>query len=143
MQAPAVLEIDASVAVTANAPVVAPAAQSLQPVTVATAPATAPQRAGLKLESTFTLRDANDMLFQLLAVDFGDAEVLVDGGGVERIDTAGLQMLIAFARHHAARGKSLNWSAVSPELLRSSRLLGVTEALHLNTYLDQGDAGGH
>lgn len=83
------------------------------------------------------------MLFQLLAVDFGDAEVLVDGGGVERIDTAGLQMLIAFARHHAARGKTLNWTAVSPELLRSSQLLGVTEPLHLTAYLNRGDAGGH
>jgi len=83
------------------------------------------------------------MLFQLLAVDFGDADVLVDGSAVERIDTAGLQMLIAFARHHAARGKTLHWTSVSPELLRSSQLLGVTEPLRLGEYANQGGAGGN
>jgi anti-anti-sigma regulatory factor len=103
----------------------------------------APQRAGLKLESSFTLRDATDMLFQLLAVDFGDSEVLIDGGGVERIDTAGLQMLIAFAKAHAARGKTIHWTAVSPELLRSSQLLGVAEPLHLGAHLNEGASGGH
>jgi len=106
------------------------------------APSSPAQRAGLKLESSFTLRDANDMLFQLLAVDFGES-VLVDGGTVERIDTAGLQMLIAFAKYHAARGKSLSWTAVSPELLRSSQLLGLTTALHLDSHLNEGAAGGH
>ena len=136
------LEFDESIAVDPCAAVTT-ASTSAQAETEVAAPSSSPQRAGLKLESTFTLRDANDMLFQLLAVDFGDAEVLVDGGGVERIDTAGLQMLIAFARHHAARGKTLNWTAVSPELLRSSQLLGVTEPLHLTAYLNQGDAGGH
>jgi anti-anti-sigma regulatory factor len=123
-------------------------AQVATPVATLAAPAAAaasvtPQRAGLKLEATFTLRDANDMLFQLLAVDFGDSDVLVDGGAVERIDTAGLQMLIAFAKSHAARGKTLHWTAVSPELLRSSQLLGVTEPLHLAAHLGAGASGGH
>lgn len=117
-------------------PAVSPASEQVS------APA-APQRAGLKLESSFTLRDATDMLFQLLAVDFGDSEVLIDGGGVERIDTAGLQMLIAFAKSHAARGKTIRWTAVSPELLRSSQLLGVVEPLHLGAHLNEGACGGH
>src|SRR5947207_1196186 len=64
----------------------APASSLPEERNTAAPPVAAPQRAGLKLESSFTLRDANDMLFQLLAVDFGDADVLVDGGGVERID---------------------------------------------------------
>jgi anti-anti-sigma regulatory factor len=62
---------------------------------------------------------------------------------VERIDTAGLQMLIAFAKTHAARGKTLQWTAVSPELLRSSLLLGVAEPLHLTAHLNEGASGGH
>jgi len=131
-------EVVAADAVMAQAAVAAVAAPMPE---VGAAPA-APQRAGLKLESSFTLRDANDMLFQLLAVDFRDSDVLVDGGAVERIDTAGLQMLIAFAKAHAARGKTLQWTAVSPELLRSSQLLGVTEPLHLTAHL-QGARGGH
>ena len=59
------------------------------------------------------------------------ADVLVDGSAVERIDTAGLQMLVAFARHQAGRGKSLRWTAVSPELMRGSRLLGLDALLGL------------
>ncbi len=119
----------------------APAVQAAAPAQ-GVAPV-APQRAGLKLESSFTLRDATDMLFQLLAVDFGESDVLIDGGGVERIDTAGLQMLIAFAKAHVARGKTIHWTAVSPELLRSSQLLGVVEPLHLGAHLNEGVSGGH
>jgi anti-anti-sigma regulatory factor len=123
---------------------VAQTAPPMATAPVAEAAASVPaQRAGLKLEASFTLRDANDMLFQLLAVDFGDSDVFVDGGGVERIDTAGLQMLIAFAKHHAARGKTLRWTAASTELLRSSQLLGVTEPLYLTAHLNEGVSGGH
>jgi phospholipid transport system transporter-binding protein len=127
------LEASASAAPVAEVPKSAPTA----------AAASTSQRAGLKLESTFTLRDANDMLFQLLAVDFGDSDVLIDGGAVERIDTAGLQMLIAFAKHHTTRGKNIRWTAVSPELLRSTRLLGIAEPLCLSAHLNEGASGGH
>ena len=93
------------------------------------AAASASPRAGLKLEASCTLRDSIDMQFQLLAVDFGDSDVLVDGSAVERIDTAGLQMLLSFTRHQATRGKSVKWSAVSPELSRGSQLLGLDSLL--------------
>lgn len=102
------------------------------------APADAPSavapgspRAGLKLEASCTLRDSIDMQFQLLAVDFGDSDVLVDGSAVERIDTAGLQMLLSFTRHQATRGKSVKWTAVSTELSRGSQLLGLDALLGL------------
>ena len=93
--------------------------------------AAAQRRAGLKLEPSCTLRDALDMQFQLLATDFGDSDVLLDGSAVDRIDTAGLQMLVAFAKYHAASGKRMQWIAASPELQRGSRLLGLDEALGL------------
>ena len=101
------------------------------------------RRAGLRLESSCTLRDAMDMQFQLLAVDFGDSEICIDGSAVERIDTAGLQMLVAFAKYHAARGRDIQWTAASPELLRSSRLLGLVDTLGLAAVSGSGEAGGH
>ena len=101
------------------------------------------RRAGLKLETSCTLRDALDMQFQLLAVDFGESEVLLDGSAVENIDTAGLQMLVAFAKHYASRGRRLQWLAASPELLRGSRLLGLDGVLGLVDMLSAGDRGGH
>jgi len=105
--------------------------------------AAASTRAGLKLEASCTLRDSIDMQFQLLAVDFGDADVVVDGSAVERIDTAGLQMLLSFARHQAGRGKALRWSAVSPELIRGSQLLGLATALGIPESNSGGDARGN
>ena len=105
-------------------------------------PAPATAVAGLKLEASCTLRDSLDMQFQLLAVDFGDSEVLVDGSAVERIDTAGLQMLLAFVRHHAARGKSVQWTAASPELLRGSRMLGLDAMLGLGASESRSVARG-
>ncbi len=87
--------------------------------------------AGLKLEASCTLRDSLDMQFQLLAVDFGDSDVIVDGSAVERIDTAGLQMLLSFAKYQATRGKPVLWTAASPELLRCSQLLGLAGLLGL------------
>jgi anti-anti-sigma regulatory factor len=105
----------------------------------------APDRApaGLKLEPSCTLRDSIDMQFQLLAVDFGDSDVLVDGSAVERIDTAGLQMLLSFVKHQAGRGKPVRWSAVSDELARGSRLLGLAAQLGIPDATSGGDARGN
>ncbi len=124
-----------------------PPAQAAAPAPGSAVPeaATPPARtspAGLKLEASCTLRDSIDMQFQLLAVDFGESDVLVDGSAVERIDTAGLQLLLSFARHQAGRGKPLRWTAVSPELLRGSRLLGIDSLLGISEPIG-GDARGH
>mgnify|MGYP005811454379 CR=1 FL=1 len=124
--------------VTAIADIALPpaAAQADAPASVAApavdAAAQASRRAGLRLEPSCTLRDALDMQFQLLATDFGDSDVLLDGSAVERIDTAGLQMLVAFAKQHAASGRRIQWTAASQELQRGSRLLGLDETLGLN-----------
>jgi anti-anti-sigma regulatory factor len=100
------------------------------------------QPAGLRLESSCTLRDSMDMQFQLLAVEFGESDVLVDGSAVERIDTAGLQLLLSFAKYHAARGKPLKWTAASPELVRGSQLLGFSGTLGLPESGGGGDSLG-
>jgi anti-anti-sigma regulatory factor len=122
----------------------APAAKpALRAAAVPVIPAEQPkQRAGLRLEASCTLRDAMDMQFQLLAVDFGESEVLLDGSAVEHIDTAGLQMLVAFAKHYSARGRRVQWTAASPELLRGSHLLGLASVLGLED-MPAGASSGH
>jgi anti-anti-sigma regulatory factor len=57
--------------------------------------------------------------------------VVVDGSAVERIDTAGLQLLVAFARRQKEAGRRLHWEAASPALLSGSARLGLNEALGL------------
>jgi anti-anti-sigma regulatory factor len=86
----------------------------------------------LMLEGSCTLRDSTEMLFDLVALAATGDPIVVDGGAVRRIDTAGLQLLVAFARGEAAAGRPLAWKAASPELVRCSRQLGLAGALGLD-----------
>ena len=125
---------------TAEPPVNTPAAAVAEaPASVASGAAPA----GLKLEASCTLRDSIDMHFQLLAVDFGESDVRIDGSAVERIDTAGLQLLLSFVRHQASRGKSVRWTAASPELLRGSQVLGLGDLLGLSDMSTGSSASGN
>ncbi|MEO6366858.1 MAG: STAS domain-containing protein [Steroidobacteraceae bacterium] len=86
-------------------------------------------RPHLTLEAGCTLRDSTDMQFLLLATDCGTGKVIIDGSQVEHIDTAGLQLLVAFAQAQAKAGRALQWSGASDPLLRGSRRLGVDALL--------------
>jgi anti-anti-sigma regulatory factor len=96
---------------------------------VAAAPAPRADSFLLKLEASCTLRDVADLQFSLVAAR-GDP-LLVDGGSVERIDTAGLQLLVALARRQQLSGGRLEWKAVSPELRKGGERLGLTAELGL------------
>ena len=86
-------------------------------------------RPHLTLEAGCTLRDSIDMQFLLLAADCGSGKVIVDGTQVEHIDTAGLQLLVAFAQAQAKAGRALQWSGASEQLLRSSLRIGLDAVL--------------
>jgi phospholipid transport system transporter-binding protein len=90
------------------------------------------------LESGCTLRDCADMQFLLLSAHVDHDPVVVDGAAVERIDTAGLQLLVAFARRHADAGRRVEWKAASPELLKCSARLGLVEALGMQNIAQEG-----
>ncbi len=85
----------------------------------------------LKLDVSCTLRESADLQFSLVAAS-GDP-VVVDGGDVERVDTAGLQLLVALVRRQQRAGRRLSWKAASPTLLKCGDRLGLTEALGLSS----------
>jgi anti-anti-sigma regulatory factor len=90
-----------------------------------------PVRADLILEPGCTLGDALEMQFNLLTADCSRPEVVIDGSQVERIDTAGLQLLVGFAKEQKNAGRALRWRGTSAALLRCSRTLGLHEVLEL------------
>lgn len=90
-------------------------------------------RPALTLEASCTLRDAVDMQFQLLTAPGGSKQTDIDGSQVEKIDTAGLQLLVAFAQLSRKAGKPLNWCGVSDALARASQSLGLDEVLELSS----------
>ncbi len=61
-----------------------------------------------------------------------DAKVVVlNGGEVERVDTAFLQLLMLFRRELDGRGGSLSWGGASDVLTEGACLLGLTQVLDL------------
>jgi len=57
--------------------------------------------------------------------------VQIDASGVQRIDTASLQVLAAFSRDRRAGGLPLEWLGVPPCLTQAASTLDLTDALGL------------
>lgn len=57
--------------------------------------------------------------------------LMLEGGGVERIDASGLQLLLAFFYEAQARGQSIGWQSASDEIKACARMLGLAEPLQL------------
>ena len=57
----------------------------------------------------------------------------LDGSAVQRIDTAGLRLLMAFGRERRAAHGQIQWRGASAVLSRAVIALGVANALNLPT----------
>lgn len=57
--------------------------------------------------------------------------IVLDGGQVERVDTAALQLLVVFRRELDARGGTLAWHGASVALNEAAGLLGLAQLLNL------------
>ncbi|MBI3898638.1 MAG: STAS domain-containing protein [Gammaproteobacteria bacterium] len=68
----------------------------------------------------------NQALVRALPVELHAADV-------ERVDAAGLQLLLAFYRTARDRGLAPHWRSVSTALRNGSEALGITGALELPT----------
>jgi len=94
----------------------------------AVAPETGPVPAQARtfiLGPALTISGAETLRAELLAMVESGGDVCVDGSAVETVDTAGMQVLVAFRRALQGRNRSLNWSGCSPALMDVSGLLGL------------------
>nr|WP_269783482.1 STAS domain-containing protein [Marinibactrum halimedae] len=65
-------------------------------------------------------------LYEALGELFGDKkEIEIEAKKVSRVDTAGLQLFIAFQKKLSESGGKLLWRQPSDNLLKSAHLLGV------------------
>ena len=84
-----------------------------------------------RLPGRCTLADVaalrEDLLLQL---DSGQ-QVYIDAAAVQQIDTAGLQLLCAFAQDLAAAGRPLQWQAVTTTLREAAAAVGLVTSLNL------------
>jgi len=80
----------------------------------------------IDLEPTLTLAQLNDLYQQLS--QYHDCRVQLCGAKVERIDTAALQLLLAFRNNSDI---TVGWIEPSAELCYSAELLGLSSDLGL------------
>ncbi|WP_114239917.1 lipid asymmetry maintenance protein MlaB [Dyella sp. C9] len=57
--------------------------------------------------------------------------VQIDGAAVERVDTAALQLLVAYRREAVARGQAPAWQGASAAMREAAAVLGLVQALEL------------
>jgi ABC-type transporter Mla MlaB component len=57
--------------------------------------------------------------------------ITLDITALQRIDTAGLQVLTAFVRERASHGRTVEWRGTAPALTSAAHLLGLTSLLGL------------
>ncbi len=88
------------------------------------APVSAGQRS-LRLGPALTISTAEALRAELLALVEGGGDVSIDGSAVESVDTAGMQVLVAFRRALQDGNRKLIWSGCSAALMDISGLLGL------------------
>jgi anti-anti-sigma regulatory factor len=57
--------------------------------------------------------------------------ITLDITALQRIDTAGLQVLTAFIRERASHDRTVEWRGSAPALTSAAHLLGLTSLLRL------------
>lgn len=85
----------------------------------------APPAASLTLSSTCTIKDAAALREDLRRLLAEEREVTIELGQLQRIDTATLQVLCAFARDRAERNAKVIWSGETPAWTEAVKLLGA------------------
>jgi anti-anti-sigma regulatory factor len=93
-------------------------------------PATEDSPGMVVLGETVTIEQAG-ALHAELGRHLGAGQVVVEAGGVERVDAAGLQLLTAFVRAAHGRGTQVEWRSPSAVLRDGARRLGLSAALRL------------
>jgi anti-anti-sigma regulatory factor len=104
---------------------VAPAAKAPAAIAAAvTAPYAGP-RGRVVLGTSCTIQEAAAVRAHLLAQAALPGPYEIDGGSVEMVDTAGVQLIVAFALDCLEKGTAYKWAGRSPTLEAAIDLLGV------------------
>jgi ABC-type transporter Mla MlaB component len=75
------------------------------------------------------ISSAGELKSALSALLATPGEVQLDVGALQRIDTAGLQLLCAFVRERNSQGRSTTWLGTTEVLGTAARLLGLSAEL--------------
>ena len=80
------------------------------------------------LDADCSLSNATALYRKLTRLAARVTPVTLDAGAVTHIDTASLQLLLAFVNERRARGRPLLWRGRTPEFNEAAATLGLTAA---------------
>ena len=92
----------------------------------------AASEASFALPDSLTIADVDELHKTLNGLLVNDGVLELDGGDVEMVDGAGLQLLAALFKEAASRQKVLRWQATSDALRRGAQDIGLSELLSLD-----------
>jgi ABC-type transporter Mla MlaB component len=95
------------------------------------APQKQPASSTLALAAECTVSDASSLKERLASLIDQPQAVTLDITALQRIDTAGMQVITAFVRERADHGRPVEWQGTAPVLVTAARLLGLTSLLRL------------
>jgi phospholipid transport system transporter-binding protein len=87
--------------------------------------ASAPVTGRIVLGASCTIHEAQDLRAHLMAQAALPGPYEIDGNGVQQIDTAGVQLVVAFALDCLEHNIRYVWKGRSPALEEAIRVLGV------------------
>ena len=92
------------------------------------------ERPIIKLPAELTIAQVEECKSKILQQVENSDVILLDDSEVVRIDTVGIQLLLALVTHVSAQNKELQWQSCSPVIQESVKQLGLDEAI-LSQYL--------
>ena len=78
-----------------------------------------------------TVADASTLKAGLAKLLDDSGVVTLDVSAVQRIDTAGLQVIATFVRERESHGRLVEWRGAAPALTAAAKLLGLSAFLKL------------
>ena len=101
------------------------------PATVASPPAASVDPTTLALAAECLVAGASTLKESLAGRLDEPRPIILDITALQRIDTAGLQVLTAFIRERASHDRAVEWRGSAPALTSAAHLLGLTSLLRL------------
>jgi ABC-type transporter Mla MlaB component len=96
-----------------------------------TVPAAAAGSSSFTVAAECTVADASSLKSELAKLLDETEVVTLDIGSVQRIDTAGLQLIATFVRERETHGRQVQWQGNAPVLATAAKLLGLSTLLKL------------
>lgn len=86
----------------------------------------------IKFPNELTITQVDEYLLEIQPIIDENSVITIDDSNLERIDTIGVQFILAVVTYILAQGKELQWQSTSSIFHESILQLGIKEAILLD-----------